>query len=113
MVIAEQSGNPYSLLIALAFAATLTHDRGETEETVSLSDRLAVLATEQRLYFWLAAAMCGRGGALLQRGELDEAIAQIQQGLAVYSSIGVFTSSALLPTATAHPPPAAMPTRCG
>src|SRR5262249_51992711 len=83
MVTAEQSGNPYSLLIALAFATTLTHDRGDTAETLALTDRLTAQATEQRLYFWLAAAMCARGGALMQRGELDDAIAQIQQGLVV------------------------------
>jgi len=104
MVTAEQSGNPYSLLIALAFATTLTHDRGDTAETLALTDRLTAQATEQRLYFWLAAAMCARGGALMQRGELDDAIAQIQQGLVVYSSLGVLTSYNYYLTylATAH-----------
>src|SRR6185369_5557488 len=50
------------------------------------------LSTEQRLYPWLAGGHCGRGAALLDRGELPEAMAEISLGLALYQGMGVLMS---------------------
>jgi len=92
LAIAAASGNLYSILIALGFAAPLTNDLGQPDVTLVLADRLITLSTEQRLYFWSAIGMLARGGALAQQGNLDEAIALISQGLDVCRSVGIFAS---------------------
>lgn len=92
LAVAERSGSPYSLALAIGFGLTLSHDRGEAQLALDMSERLIAISTEQRLYFWLAPASCGRGGALLLRGETEEAIAQLMQGLTLYKGIGVLTS---------------------
>jgi predicted ATPase len=90
--IADGSRNPYSIAIALAYGEALAYNCGETDAVLERSAQLIALSTEQHLYLWLAAATCGRGGALRQRGEIDEAIALIQQGLVLYRSIGVMSA---------------------
>jgi class 3 adenylate cyclase/tetratricopeptide (TPR) repeat protein len=92
MAIAEASGNPYSILIALGFAATLTYDLGQPDTTLTIAERLGALSTEQHLYFWSAIGMLARGGALSQQGNSEDAIALITQGLDVCRGVGVFSS---------------------
>jgi predicted ATPase len=94
LAIAERTKNPFSLSIALAFGATLAHDRGESDAALEMSDRLIALALEQRLYLWVAAGTCERGGALVLCGDTADGIAQIRQGLALYQGIGVLLSYA-------------------
>ena len=92
MAIAEASGNLYSILIALGFAATLTYDLGQPDATLAISERLITLSTEQHLYFWSAIGMLARGGALTQQGGAEEAIGLIQQGLDICKAVGLFSS---------------------
>ena len=92
LTVAEQSGNAYSILIALGFAATLTHNLGRPEATLEIANRLMALATEQRLYFWSAVATLARGGALTQQGDAETAIALLTQGLDVCRALGLFAS---------------------
>lgn len=92
--LAERSRNPYSISLAFGLGLSLLNDIGETEKMLEMSERLMLQATEQRLYFWLAPANCGRGAALLQLGDTEAAIAQIRQGLDLYKAIGVFSSYA-------------------
>ena len=89
VAIAEATGNPYSILIALGFGTTLLYDRGDMEATLQTSERIIALSTEQRLYPWLAGGLCGRGAALVERGSFEEAVAQIEQGLNLYLGIGL------------------------
>jgi predicted ATPase len=53
---------------------------------------MIALAGEQRLYFWLAVGTCARAAALLEHGETEPAIAEIQQGLALLRTIGIRSS---------------------
>jgi tetratricopeptide (TPR) repeat protein len=92
--IAEASRNPYSICFALAFGMALGCDRGDTDLVLEQSERLIPLAKENHLYFWLAPAACGRGGALLQKGQTVEALESIQQGLSLYHNFGVLVSYA-------------------
>ncbi len=91
---AERSGNPYSLALALGFGSSLAYDRGDTAPALEMSERLSALAAEQHFYLWSADAACSRGGALLQRGDTEEAIALIQQGVGLYAAIGALPSYA-------------------
>jgi tetratricopeptide (TPR) repeat protein len=89
LAIAEKSRNPYSLAVALGFGTTVSHDRGEPELTLAQAARLAALATEQHLYAWLSIVFCAQGGAALQQGDPETAIAQIRQGLALLQGAGM------------------------
>jgi len=91
---AERSANPAAVPLALAFASTLSHDRGETDTTLDRADRLIAFAAEQRSHVWLAPGLCARGGARLQQGDPDAAIADVRQGMDIYRAIGVSTSYA-------------------
>jgi tetratricopeptide (TPR) repeat protein len=78
--------------LALAFGASLLRDRGDTEAALEAIDRLTALATEHKLYFWLANGMCNRGSVLLLEGAAEAAIPMLHQGLEVYRGIGVMAS---------------------
>jgi TOMM system kinase/cyclase fusion protein len=89
---AEASGNLYSILIALGFAATQANDLGDPDTAAELADRIIALAADQRLFFWTAIGNLEHGGALLQRGQTDDAIARITQGLDVCRLAGLLAS---------------------
>ena len=89
---AEASRNLYSILIALGFAAPLTHNLGQADATLAIAERLIALSTEQHMYFWSAIGMLARGGALAQQGEAEEAIGLIQQGLDICKAAGILCS---------------------
>jgi TOMM system kinase/cyclase fusion protein len=88
----EAASDPYSILIALGFGVSLPLHRGETEEALAMIDRLTTIATEQKLFFWLAGAMCTRGVAFVQTGAAEAGVALVRQGLDVYRGIGVMAS---------------------
>jgi TOMM system kinase/cyclase fusion protein len=87
--IADQTANPSALATALGFGANLARDRGDLERVFELTERSIALATEQKLYFWAGPAICTRGWATLQRGSVDDGIAQMRQGLSIYETLGV------------------------
>ena len=98
--IADVTANPAGLTSALGFAGNLARDRGDVARVFELTNRSISLATEHKLHFWLGPAFVAQGWATVQEGRIDEGIAQIQQGLAVYQTIGVratyaYQSSAL------------------
>jgi predicted ATPase len=94
LAISERTRNPYAMTSALGFGTNLARDRGDVERVLELTQRTTAVATEQKLYFWLAPAMCGQGWALAQQGQLDQGIALVQQGLGVYDALGVRTTYA-------------------
>ena len=87
--IADATVNPAGLTWALGFAGNLARDRGDVSRVFELTNRSIAVATEQKLHFWLGPAFVTQGWANVQEGRIDEGIAQIQQGLAVYETIGV------------------------
>jgi tetratricopeptide (TPR) repeat protein len=88
----EAASDPYSILIALGFGVSLPLHLGQTEEALAMIDKLTEIATEQKLFFWLAGAMCTRGVVMVQLGGADIGAGLIRQGLDVYRGIGVMAS---------------------
>jgi TOMM system kinase/cyclase fusion protein len=86
---AERGGNPAGLAAALSFAAAVARDCGEVERALELATRSLTFATEQKLHFWLGPAFSTEGWALARQGRVDEGIARIRQGLAIYEMAGV------------------------
>jgi tetratricopeptide (TPR) repeat protein len=92
MDIAAQSFDPYTLPLTLGFGIVLAHGCRDGDATLARAEELVALATEQKLFFWLALGFCGRGGARTLQGRAGDGIEDIQQGLNLLRMIGVMIS---------------------
>jgi predicted ATPase len=86
--LAQQLDHPFSLAIALNFAARLHHFRREASFTQARAEASMTLATEQDLLQQLERARPLWGWALAARGHGEEGIIQIRQALAADRSMG-------------------------
>jgi class 3 adenylate cyclase/predicted ATPase len=86
--LAQQLDHPFSLAIALVFAAMLHHCRREAPLTQARAEAAIKLATEQNFPQQLERARSLRGWALAACGHVEQGIAEIRQGLASAQSIG-------------------------
>jgi predicted ATPase len=79
---AQELTHPFSLGIALAWAAVVHQFRREAQAVQEHAEALKTLSTEQGFPHWLAIGRILRGWAL--QGEGAEGIAQMRQGLGAY-----------------------------
>jgi predicted ATPase len=86
--VAQQLAHPYSITLALSFAAMLHQCRCEVPLTQARAEAILTLGTEQGNPQVLERGMCLRGWALAASGHEEEGIAQIRQALATYRSAG-------------------------
>src|SRR5215471_13234168 len=73
---AERIAHPFTLSLALTFAAVLHLNRREPERALSLAEAVEALVAEQRLSLPLELGIV-HGAALVGQGAADEAIARI------------------------------------
>jgi class 3 adenylate cyclase/predicted ATPase len=88
LTLAQELAHPFSLTFALYEAALLHQFRRETPLTLELAEKAMRVSTEQGFASWLAPGTIVRGWALAQRGQGEEGIAQMRQGLAAYLAMG-------------------------
>ena len=88
LTLAQELSHPYSLVWAIDFGAIVRHMRREWLQTRERAEAVVALASEQGYPMWAAAGMCFRGSALLQTGQVDEAIIQIRQSLGFWQGTG-------------------------
>ena len=88
LALAEQLAHPYTLTLALYFAAMVHHLCRDVPLTQARAEALMTVATEQEFPLHVAQAMPLRGWTLTENGRAEEGIAQIQQGLAAYQATG-------------------------
>ncbi|HEY8926381.1 MAG TPA: AAA family ATPase, partial [Polyangia bacterium] len=100
--ITKQTGSPYLEVVALCNATAMARDLGDQDKTLEISRRAMALAEEHGLAFFLALGRAQHGWALCQRGEINQGIALIQQGLGFFRAIGVKTPNTLVYLAEAH-----------
>ncbi|MCI0409487.1 MAG: hypothetical protein L0191_13165 [Acidobacteria bacterium] len=86
--LARELGDPFSLALALYFLARLHRSREEEPLTDERTEALATIATEQDLPMWMAAGALLRGWVLVKRGQGEEGIRQIHQGVATWRAMG-------------------------
>jgi class 3 adenylate cyclase/predicted ATPase len=86
--LAQQLGHPFSLVVALGFAAMLHHCRREAPLTQARAEAAITLATEQDFPQQLERARSLRGWALAARGHGEEGIALIREALTSGRSTG-------------------------
>jgi adenylate cyclase len=83
----EESSHPFSLGFALCYVAGIyqfCRERGQVEE---LAEAAITLSTEHGLVLWLTVTTALHGWALANRGQREEGIAHMRQGLADYQAI--------------------------
>jgi predicted ATPase len=98
VALAEGLAHPFSLAIALGLAAFFHLLRREEQLARERAEAVITLATEQGFPYWLAVGTMVRGWMLVEQGQVEEGIAQIQQSLAAFRAIGAeFTGTVLLP----------------
>jgi len=86
--LARKLSHPFSLALALAFAAELHQCRHEARLTQEYAEATIALSTEQGFPFWLAWGTILRGWALAEQGSREEGTDQIRRGLAAYQATG-------------------------
>lgn len=83
-----QERNPTSIAAALGFEAMLLRDLGDNDAAIASADRLIALATEQKLFFWMAVGMLCRASGMVSNGDAAGALMMLQQGLMIVRGIG-------------------------
>ena len=87
-MMAQQRAHPFSLALALYWAAVLHHLRREAPLTQARAEAAMTIATDQELSALLARATPLRGWALATSGHEEDGITQIRQGLAASQAMG-------------------------
>ena len=88
LALAAGLSHPFSLAYALGFAALFHLLRREGQLARERAEAVMTLSTEQGFPYWLAVGTMVRGWALAEQGQVEEGIAQMQQGLAAFRAMG-------------------------
>ncbi|MBI3801082.1 MAG: AAA family ATPase [Deltaproteobacteria bacterium] len=88
LTLAKELSHPFSLALALFFAAVAYQLRREGQRVQEQAEEAITLCTGHEFPFWLAKGTILRGWALAEQGQGEEGIVQIRQGLAAYRAIG-------------------------
>jgi len=86
--LAREVSHPFSLAIALLFAAGGRLFRGEREMVWDLADESYRLSTEQGFQLWQGNVISWRGASLAERGQLEEGLMALREGLAAMRASG-------------------------
>jgi len=85
---AQELSHAYSLAYALGSAAQLHQFRREGPAGQERAEALIALCSEHGFPLWLAMGTMRRGWALVEQGQREEGIVQLQQGMATYRATG-------------------------
>lgn len=83
----EKLADPLARSTIEAFSMLLRHDLYDVDGTRAMADSVIALASEQGFPFWLALGQIGRGWSRIKKGEFDEGIAEILEGLGFLQAI--------------------------
>ena len=85
---ARELDHPYSLGFALSFAATLNQMLRRPTTCLPLAEQTVAIGEKHGFPTWQAMGRMARGWARAQRGEVEEGIADLVQGLAIWDAAG-------------------------
>jgi predicted ATPase/class 3 adenylate cyclase len=88
LTIAQERSHPYSVAMALGYAALIRQFRREVHATHERAEATRTLYTEQGFPFFLALGTILRGWALAEQGAGEEGVGQICQGWAAWRATG-------------------------
>jgi class 3 adenylate cyclase/predicted ATPase len=88
VTLARTLEHPYSLALALDFAAALRQVRLEPAAAQTLAEPAIAIARRHLYPFWLGMGMIMRGWSLAAQGQSDEGLAQLLEGMSAYQGTG-------------------------
>jgi adenylate cyclase len=88
LILAQALSRPYSLAQAAAFAAVLHQLLRDRKMARTRAEIAIELSTEHEFPFWRAMGMIVRGWTLTDTTEVTTGIAEVRQGLSVFSDAG-------------------------
>jgi predicted ATPase/class 3 adenylate cyclase len=88
LTLAQELAHPFSLALALDYAAMLHQFRHEAHAVRERAEAAMALCTEHGFAYYLAWATIMRGWTLTAQGQQDEGLAQMRQGLAALRATG-------------------------
>jgi predicted ATPase len=88
LTLAQELAHPFTLAIALAYAAILHQLRGEPHAVHIQAEAAIALCTEQQFAYYLAWGMTMQGWAQVAQGQDAEGMAQMRHGLAALRTTG-------------------------
>jgi class 3 adenylate cyclase/predicted ATPase len=91
VTLAQQVAHPFSLGLALGWAAAFHQLRREERAAQEHAEAVVLLAKEQGFPYWVATGSILHGWALAHQGQAREGIAQIVQGLIACRATGAET----------------------
>jgi predicted ATPase len=83
---ARTTAHPYTLALAYYHAAVVAQTQRDWRRTHALADATLALTAEHGFPYWQCSALVLRGWALVQQGQRDEGLAQMQEGLTKYNT---------------------------
>jgi predicted ATPase len=86
VALGKDVSHPFSLGFSLCYVAVAHQLCQEEQRVEELVEAAITLSTEQGFVLWLAIATVLRGWVLAKRGQAEEGIAQMRQGLADYKA---------------------------
>jgi class 3 adenylate cyclase/predicted ATPase len=86
LALARQVAHPYTLALALNFAAWLHQFRREAQDARAAAEAAIALADEQGFPNWFAMAKSIQGWAVAAQGQQAEGLTQMRQGLAAWQA---------------------------
>jgi predicted ATPase len=89
VTLAQQSAHPFSLALALNWAAMFHQFRHEGRATQERAEVAMSLAMEQGFPYWIVHSVILRGWALVQQGQAQEGSEQLTQGLRAFRATGI------------------------
>ena len=86
--LAQELTHPFSIAVALSYAATFHHRRREKQAVKERAEAVIALSREEGFALYLAWGTIMRGWALAAQGQSEEGIAQLHQGLTAWQATG-------------------------
>jgi len=88
LAVAQKVVHPFSIAAAQTFFALTYQSRREGQAAQEHAEAAVELCSQQGFPFFLAMGTILRGWALAERGQTEEGIAQVRQGLAAFRATG-------------------------
>ena len=88
VTLAQEQALPTSEAAARYFAAAVSRSRRESQAVLENADRVIAIATDRESPHWLASGIFLRGWALAEDGQWDDGIAQMQEGIERWRTLG-------------------------
>jgi uncharacterized membrane protein len=92
LALAQHLEDAFSIAYAQTNAGLIHQHRREGAVAQDLAESAIALSRAQGLPFWLAGGLMARGGALVEQGQTQEGIRQIEQGLQAWRATGAANS---------------------